>query len=157
MRAAVPLLLAALAPSGAAAELEQRVCRHDWLAAPDDAAARATLTSAVAAEGGDAAAAAPATLSLSNGLLERSFVTQPSFGTVELRNLRTGDSALRHIVPEAALTIDGVNYTLGGLYMADEPSSTGAQFTGQHAFLNRTGLRHGCACSPTPGRTPRTP
>ena len=103
---------------------------HDWLVAADDSAARARAT-LEPGQGG---------ITLSNGLVERSFVTSPSFGTTDLKNLKTGDSALRHIVPEAALTLDGQHYTLGGLFMADEPSPTGEQYQGQHAFLNRTGL-----------------
>ena len=103
-------------------------CEQDWLVAADDTSARATLR--IDAQ----------LISLGNGLIERTFVTSPSFGTIDLKNLKTGDSALRHIVPEAALTIDGVHYTLGGLYIADVPSTTGENFQGQHAFLNRTGL-----------------
>ena len=38
-------------------------------------------------------------LTLSNGLLERSFSTSPAFGTTELRNERTGQSALRQLLP----------------------------------------------------------
>eukprot|EP01051_Picozoa_sp_SAG22_P003023 SAG22_NODE_142_length_17922_cov_10.990406_13_plen_290_part_00 len=136
--AGLPALARAAGPSR-----PQLQCGHDWLTAPDDSAARAVLLTGPAASAlhGEADDGSPGgTLTLSNGLIERSFVTSPSFGTVDLRDLKTGDSALRHIVPEAELTIGGVRYTLGGLYLADEPSPTGAQFQGQHAFLNRTGL-----------------
>ena len=139
------LLFAVLGAVGAASAAEY-ACEEDWLLAADDSAARAVVTASEGGAGGSAemqslqGAAADATITLSNGLLERSFTTSPSFGTIDLKNLKTGDSILRHIVPEAALSIDGVNYTLGGLYIADVPSSTGAKFTGQHAFLNRTGL-----------------
>jgi hypothetical protein len=72
-------------------------------------------------------------ITLGNGLIERSFITSPGFGTVDLKNLRTGDSALRHIIPEASFQIAGERYTVGGLTVADAPSPTGAMFTGQHS------------------------
>jgi hypothetical protein len=114
---------------------------EDWLLAPDDSHARAEIV--IDHVPGALAGFAESTdvIRLGNGLIERTFTTAPSFGTVDLLNLRTGDSALRHILPEAAFTINGTKYTLGGLYVADEPSTTGPTFTGQHAFLNRTGLQ----------------
>jgi hypothetical protein len=41
-------------------------------------------------------------LVLSNGLVSRTFTLQPNVATVELDNLRTGESFLRAIKPEAA-------------------------------------------------------
>jgi hypothetical protein len=136
-------LLAALSTAAAAAA---GCSRGDWLLAADDGHARTTVAASGSPASSGSASALPAagalpTITLGNGLIQRIFTTAPSFGTIDLQNLRTGDSALRHIVPEAALAINGTNYTLGGLYIVDEPSSTGAQFTGQHAFLNRTGLQ----------------
>jgi hypothetical protein len=136
-------LLAALSTAAAAAA---GCSRGDWLLAADDGHARTTVAASGSPASSGSASALPAagalpTITLGNGLIQRTFTTAPSFGTIDLQNLRTGDSALRHIVPEAALAINGTNYTLGGLYIVDEPSSTGAQFTGQHAFLNRTGLQ----------------
>jgi hypothetical protein len=81
-----------------------------------------------------------ASVALSNGVLRREFITTPAFGTVDLLNMATNESALRHILPEATLTMDGVNYVVGGLFIKDTPSPTGPKFTGQHAFLNRTDL-----------------
>ena len=80
------------------------------------------------------------TLSLENGLVRRIFTLKPGFGTVDLRNEGSGLSALRHVLPEAEFRINGTDYVLGGLYIADVPSPTGPTYTGQHAYLNRTGL-----------------
>ena len=43
----------------------------------------------------------PASLALDNGLLRRQFVLSPAFGTIDLANAVTNESALRHIQPEA--------------------------------------------------------
>ena len=113
----------------------------DWLLALDDSHARAEVTAPNESESANASSGDSTIIRLGNGLISRTFTTSPSFGTIDLQNLRTSDSALRHILPEAAFSINGTEYTLGGLYIADEPSTTGPQFTGQHAFLNRTGLQ----------------
>ena len=54
-------------------------------------------------------------LVLSNGLVSRTFTLQPNVATVELDNLRTGESFLRAIKPEAEIQIDGINFKIGGL------------------------------------------
>jgi hypothetical protein len=128
------LMLAAI---GAVPAVAHPQCNHDWLLAADDSSARAKLASDSRTR---TTINTTRTLTLSNGLLQRTFTTSPGFGTLDLRNLRTGDSALRHILPEASLRIAGMNYTLGGLSIADVPSPTGPKWTGQHAFLNRTDL-----------------
>jgi len=69
-------------------------------------------------------------LELSNGLLSRRFALKPAFGTVDLLNLNTNESALRSILPEGSLTINGTAYVLGGLTVKAVPSSTGPKFTG---------------------------
>ena len=54
-------------------------------------------------------------LILSNGLIQRRFVTAPNFATVDYSNQITETSFLRGIKPEAILTIDGQEYEIGGL------------------------------------------
>ncbi|MEM7308447.1 MAG: alpha-galactosidase [Planctomycetota bacterium] len=56
-----------------------------------------------------------AELHLENGLVRRTFRLAPNGATVALSNLRTGESLLRAVRPEAAVTIDGVRYEVGGL------------------------------------------
>lgn len=70
---------------------------------------------------------------LGNGLVSRTFVTQPAFGTVDVFSHVTGQSLLRAFEPEGYLGLDGVNYALGGLIQ------TGTFY---HAYVNRsaTGL-----------------
>jgi hypothetical protein len=145
-----PLLLLAIYAGLPALSLATPAIGEDWLLARDDSHARAevVIDRAMVAGAGtpgrmvaESRGSGDVAIRLGNGLVERTFTTVPSFGTVDLLNLRTGDSALRHILPEAAFSINGTKYTLGGLYIADEPSTTGPKFTGQHAFLNRTGLQ----------------
>ena len=134
------LLLLWLPPSSAATA--------DWLTATDDAHASATVT--VDADG---------VIALSNGLVRRSFVTTPTFGTVDLAGASCGgrsscgamESALRHVHPEGAFELNGAPFLLGGLQ--DLGWNTSAIYNprtkqwdvpvqnGQHTFLNRTGLR----------------
>ena len=54
-------------------------------------------------------------LILSNGLIQRRFVTAPNFATVDYINQITGSSLLRGIKPEAIFTINGQAYEVGGL------------------------------------------
>ena len=54
-------------------------------------------------------------LILDNGLIQRTFVASPNFATVNYTNQITGSSFLRGIKPEAALTIDGHQFEVGGL------------------------------------------
>lgn len=54
-------------------------------------------------------------LVLSNGLVSRTFTLNPNTATVELENLRTGESFLRAIKPEAEIKINGINFKIGGL------------------------------------------
>lgn len=55
-------------------------------------------------------------LIFTNGLLARSFVIKPDLATVGLRNLMTGESLVRSVRPEASVTIDGMEFEIGGLY-----------------------------------------
>ncbi len=52
---------------------------------------------------------------LSNGLVSRVFRIVPNLATIDYVNQMTGESMLRAVSHEGILTLDGVNYTLGGL------------------------------------------
>ncbi len=54
-------------------------------------------------------------LHLDNGLVRRSFRLAPAFGCVSLRRLADGAELLRAVQPEAVLTIDGEEWSVGGL------------------------------------------
>ncbi len=54
-------------------------------------------------------------LTLANGLLERRILLAPNAATVSLRNLTTGEELVRATSPEARVTIDGIEYPVGGL------------------------------------------
>ena len=69
------------------------------------------------------------TLVLSNGLISRTFTVFPDFGTIDYQSLVMGKSMLRAITPEAYVTINGVQYAIGGLQ---------ANIT--HSYLNRSAL-----------------
>lgn len=58
---------------------------------------------------------APDEVVLQNGLLRRTFKLAPNAATVGLDNLMTGESVLRAVEPEAAVTIDGQEFAVGGL------------------------------------------
>ena len=53
-------------------------------------------------------------LTLANGLLERRILLAPNAATVSLRNLTTGEELVRATSPEARVTIDGIEYPVGG-------------------------------------------
>ena len=55
-------------------------------------------------------------LCLSNGLLSRTFILSPNVATIAFDNLMNGNAELRAIRPEAVLTINGMEYPVGGLY-----------------------------------------
>ncbi len=52
---------------------------------------------------------------LSNGLVSRTIHMVPNAATVSLKNMRTGEEFIRSVQPEALVTIDGVEYPVGGL------------------------------------------
>jgi len=54
-------------------------------------------------------------ITLSNGLISRTFLLKPSLTTVRFDNLMTGETVIRAINPEAKITIDKQNYSVGGL------------------------------------------
>ncbi len=68
-------------------------------------------------------------LILSNELILREFTVLPDFGTLDFRSLTTGKSILRAIFPEAYVTINGVQYAIGGL-----------EANVKHSYLNRSDL-----------------
>lgn len=53
---------------------------------------------------------------LFNGLVKRSFRIQPNVACIGFKNLSSGEQMLRAVKAEARLTINGVNYNVGGLY-----------------------------------------
>ncbi|MBE0545864.1 MAG: alpha-galactosidase [Verrucomicrobia bacterium] len=57
----------------------------------------------------------PDQVALQNGLLRRTFKLAPNAATVGLDNLMTSESVLRAVEPEATVTIDGQEFTVGGL------------------------------------------
>lgn len=52
---------------------------------------------------------------LTNGLLRRTIRLAPNAATVAFDNLMSGQSELRSVRPEASITVDGVEYAIGGL------------------------------------------
>ncbi|MDQ0105851.1 hypothetical protein J2T02_000945 [Chitinophaga terrae (ex Kim and Jung 2007)] len=53
-------------------------------------------------------------ITISNGLISRSFRTSPNVICTDYRNLSNGDQLLRAVKPEARLVIDGQAYQVGG-------------------------------------------
>jgi hypothetical protein len=68
------------------------------------------------------------TLTLSNGLITRQFSLSPAFGTTDYRSELASRSLLRAVNDEAKLTLDGVQYGIGGLRANSDT----------HAYLNRS-------------------
>jgi hypothetical protein len=54
-------------------------------------------------------------ITMTNGLIQRTFATSPNFATVDYRNLVTGASLLRGVKPEAVLELDQRTVPVGGL------------------------------------------
>ena len=54
-------------------------------------------------------------IALSNGLVRRAFCLGPNVATIAFDNLVTGESKLRSVRPEAILTIDNYELSVGGL------------------------------------------
>jgi hypothetical protein len=55
-------------------------------------------------------------IEMSNGLLRRTFITEPNVATIALENLMTGQNELRSIRPEAEVTINDFVLSIGGLH-----------------------------------------
>ena len=90
----------------AASEVAAAALPPDWLVATVDA----PVTLVEHADG---------TISLTNGLLTRTFALAPGFGTVayvaEATAARPREHVLRSVVAEATVVLDGVAYAVGGL------------------------------------------
>jgi len=54
-------------------------------------------------------------LVIENGLAKRVIRLGPNAATTSLQNLTSGEHLLRAVAPEARVTIDGVDYPVGGL------------------------------------------
>jgi hypothetical protein len=54
-------------------------------------------------------------ITLHNGLISRTFSTAPNGATIGFEDLRTAESVLRSVRPEALVEIDGIEYEVGGL------------------------------------------
>ncbi|MCD6354140.1 MAG: hypothetical protein J7L95_01180 [Prolixibacteraceae bacterium] len=54
-------------------------------------------------------------LVLSNGIVSRTFTTTPNAATIGVDHLRTNESFLRSVRPEAEVEIDGITFAVGGL------------------------------------------
>jgi len=83
--------------------------RTDWLIDPEPF--EAGVFRSRAAEGGGGGDE----IVLSNGLIRRTLRLGPNVATVGLDNLMTGDALLRGVKPEARVTIDGIEFEVGGL------------------------------------------
>ena len=69
-------------------------------------------------------------IQLTNGLISRSFSLQPGFATIDYYSHEKKSSLIRAIQPEANVTINNVNYLIGGFLT---PGMS-------RAYLNRTAL-----------------
>jgi hypothetical protein len=100
-----PILLSLIAASSGAFTLQpgKPPGGHDWLLDPAPYRARVKASP----DGRQ--------VELSNGLISRVIRLQPNAATVAFENLMTGDSVIRAVKPEAALTLDGREYPVGGL------------------------------------------
>ncbi len=57
----------------------------------------------------------PNEIAMSNGLIRRAWRLEPDAASVAFDNLSTGAALLRGVKPEAAVTLDGHPYNIGGL------------------------------------------
>src|SRR5690242_3724151 len=53
---------------------------------------------------------------LYNGLVKRTFRLQPNVTCTEYKDMSNGQQLLRAVVPEAVISINGINCNIGGLY-----------------------------------------
>ena len=70
-------------------------------------------------------------LVLANGLISRTFLLSPDFGTVDFRSLAADNAIMRAISSEASVTLDGISYDVGGL-LSNAPAD----------YLNRTSIAY---------------
>ena len=111
----LPLLIALIAlaitvaAAGQEAAGQSERSRTDWLIDPSPFKAGVSLTASENEEG------RTREITLSNGLISRTFRLEPNAATVGFDNLMTGDALLRGVKPEARVTLDGIDYAVGGL------------------------------------------
>ncbi len=55
-------------------------------------------------------------ITLTNGLVKRSFFIGPNLVCMDYQNLSNQQQLIRAIQPEAKITINGISYHIGGLY-----------------------------------------
>ncbi len=77
---------------------------HDWLVSPPAIKARVYRS----ADNKD--------VILWNGLIKRRFRLYPNLACIDYSNLSNGQQLLRGVKPEARITVNGVDYNVGGLY-----------------------------------------
>lgn len=77
---------------------------RDWLIHADPHPSRAYLTNSGKC------------ITLTNGLLVRSFILQPNAACIDFQNLTNGEQLLRAVKPEARIVINGDSFNIGGLY-----------------------------------------
>jgi len=102
-------------------------CSRDWLVDPEGWTARIEETED------------RNVVTLTNGLISRSFATRPNFATTGFQNLMTGASILRGVKPEAAISVEGRRFEVGGLkgqpdYAYLDPAWIGALTSDPGAF-----------------------
>jgi hypothetical protein len=97
---ALEVALVALLLHTSAAQVSQA---SDWLVAPLSSAAPSTLDEST-----------PGFLTLSNGLLSRTFAIAPCFATVDLELHTPPTKLFRGLSPEATLTLNGTATAIGG-------------------------------------------
>ena len=95
------LALLGLAPASFAMSQIPTLAGRDWLLDPAPYKAK-VLTRAK-------------TYTLTNGLISRTFSTDPAAATIGFQNEMTSAQLLRAVEPEAVITLDGKPYSLGGL------------------------------------------
>jgi hypothetical protein len=72
------------------------------------------------------------TLIFSNGLTSRTFALNPDFGTIDFYSHYRNVSVLRSVGPEILVTLDGIDYNIGGLVEVD------SEQTDNTMYLNRS-------------------
>jgi hypothetical protein len=82
-------------------------------------------------------------VSLTNGLVSRTFLLAPNAATIGFDNLETGQSMLRGVKPEAEITLNGKAYPIGGLtgqpnyaYLTEEWISRLVPIPGSMVFVD---------------------
>lgn len=78
--------------------------KHDWLLSPHGNPAGIILSDD------------KRDITLTNGLTQRTFRLAPDLACIDYKNLTTNQQLLRAVKPEARITLDGKDYTIGGLF-----------------------------------------